>query len=148
LLLLVTVISETLHAQEYPKATGYVNDFAQLLTKEEGKSLNQELVDFEKKTSIEIAVVTVNSLEGATIEEYTQGLATTWGVGKSNKNNGVMFLIAITERKMRIQTASGSREILTDELADEIRDDIILPHLKANDWSTGIIEGTHAIMGA
>ncbi len=146
--LLVVAIATTTYAQQYPKATGYVNDFANLLTREQGALLNDELAAFEKKTTIEIAVVTVPWLNNQSIEDYTKGLAKEWGVGKRSQNNGVVFLTAPKERKMRIETASGAREILTDNRADQIRDDAILPRFKAGNMPQGIIDGTHAIMRA
>lgn len=144
--LLVVAIATTAHAQQYPKATGYVNDFANLLTREQGVSLNDELAAFEKKTTIEIAVVTVPWLNNQSIEDYTRGLAKEWGVGKRGQNNGIVFLIAPKERKMRIETASGARSILTDTRADQIRDNTVLPRFKASNMAQGIIDGTHAIM--
>src|ERR1700752_4711774 len=90
--LLLFVAAVDVYAQQYPKATGYVNDFAQLLTRMQGASLNNELATFEKKTTIEIAVVTVPWLNNQSIEDYTRGLAKDWGVGKRGQNNGVVFL--------------------------------------------------------
>lgn len=148
LALVLVVAITTAHAQQYPKATGYVNDFANLLTREQGMSLNDELAVFEKKTTIEVAVVTVPRLNSQSIEDYTNGLAKEWGVGKRGQNNGVVFLIAPKERKMRIETASGAREILTDVRADQIRDNTVLPRFKAGKMAQGIIDGTHAIMQA
>lgn len=145
-LLVCLLVSTALSGQEYPKATGYVNDYASLLSHDEGSLLNQELDAFERKTSVEIAVVIVSSLNGESIESYTKGLATAWGVGKRGKNNGVVFLIAPKEHKMRIETASGARETLTDARADEIRDEKVLPRFKAGNMQAGIIDGTHAIM--
>lgn len=136
------------NAQEYPKATGYVNDFANILTSEVGSKLNQELIDFEKKTSIEITVVTINSLGGMSVEGYTHGLANEWGVGKREKNNGVVFLVAPNDRKMRIETGSGVRSVLTDSIAASIRDTAILPNFKAGNTAQGVIDGTHAIINA
>ena len=146
--LLVVAIATTAHAQQYPKATGYVNDFANLLTREQGASLNDELAAFEKKTTIEIAVVTVPWLNNQSLEDYTRGLAKEWGVGKRGQNNGIVFLIAPKERKMRIETASGARTILTDSRADQIRDNAVLPRFKAGNMAQGIIDGTHKIMRA
>ncbi len=132
--------------QDYPKAVGYVNDFAHLLSQTEAGRLNAQLIAFEKKTSIEIAVVTVDSLHGEDIESYTRELATKWGVGKKGRNNGVVLLVAPNERKVRIQAASGSQ--LADAQADDIRDGNILPRFKAHDMAGGIVAGTHAIMNA
>lgn len=133
-------------ADEYPKAVGFVNDFAQVLSKDAAKKLNSELISFEKETSVEIVVVTVTSLDGQDIKSYTIGLATNWGVGKRDKNNGIVLLVAPKERKMRIQTASGIKSILTDSKAEEIRDSVILPRFKAGNMAQGIIEGTQTIM--
>lgn len=145
--LLIVALATTSFAQQYPKATGYVNDFADLLTHEQGDSLNEALIAFEKKTSIEIAVVTVPWLNNQSIEDYTRDLAREWAVGKSGQNNGVVFLIAPKERKMRIETASGVRAVLTDGLANRIRDNAVLPRFKAGNMAQGIIDGTHEIMG-
>jgi len=131
---------------QYPEPTGYVNDFASLLSPEQGKSLNDELAAFEEKTSVEIAVVTVPWLGNQSIEEYATGLATEWGVGKRGQNNGVVLLVAPKERKMRIETASGARAILTDGIADRIRDREILPRFKRGNMAQGVIDGTRAIM--
>lgn len=144
--LFVTAIVTTIYAQQYPKANGFVNDFANLLTHEQGVLLNNELIAFEKKTEIEIAVITVPWLNNQSIEDYTQGIAKEWGVGKRNQNNGVVFLIAPKERKMRIETASGIRAILTNNHTDHIRDNEVLPHFRSGKIAQGIIDGTHAIM--
>ncbi|HVU75387.1 MAG TPA: TPM domain-containing protein, partial [Candidatus Paceibacterota bacterium] len=143
---LLVTMATAVAAQTYPKATGYVNDFAHLLTKEQGAALNQELVDFEKKTTLEIAVVTVPSLGGVSIERFTQGLANEWGVGKKGENNGIVFLVAPTERTMRIEVASGARALFSNAAADRVRDDAVLPRFRARDMPGGIVDGTHAIM--
>lgn len=142
-----TIIA-TAFAGQYPTPTSYVSDFAHVLSQEEGTSLNAELAAFEKKTGVEIAVVTVPWLNGQSIEDYTTGLAKEWGVGKRGKDNGVVFLVAPKERKMRIETASGARSVLTDSRADDIRDETIIPRFKAGNMAQGIIDGTHAIMRA
>lgn len=147
-LLLIVAVATTAYAQQYPKATGYVNDFANLLTREQGTSLNDELAAFEKKTTIEIAVVTVPWLNNQSIEHYTRELAKEWGVGKRGQNNGIVFLIAPKERKVRIEVASGVHSVLTDSRADRIRDQAVLPRFKAGNMAQGIIDGTHAIMRA
>ena len=133
-------------AQPYPRPVGPVNDFAHVLSPIAAESLSRELSAFQGKTTIEIAVVTVNSLEGKRIEDYTRGLATEWGVGKRGRNNGIVLLVAPNERKMRIETASGIRSTMTDARADAIRDVTILPRFRVGDMPGGIIDGTHAIM--
>jgi uncharacterized membrane protein YgcG len=146
LLCLLLAMAVAGFAQEHPNPTGYVSDFANLLSPDQARSLNDELIAFEKKTTVEIAVVTVRSLNGQSIEDYTKGLAREWGVGTHGKNNGIVFLVALSERKIRIETASGARAILTDGRADEIRDQNVLPRFKSGNMASGIIDGTHAIM--
>lgn len=145
-ILAAVLFATAVSAQQYPKPTGYVNDFANLLTREQGASLNDELAAFEKKTAIEIAVVTVLRLNSRSIEDYARGLAKEWGVGKRGQNNGVVFLVAPKERKMRIETASGAHVFLTDSRADWIRDNAVLPRFRAGNMAQGIIDGTHEIM--
>jgi uncharacterized membrane protein YgcG len=88
----------------------------------------------------------VSSLEDQNIEDYTQGLARNWGVGKQHQDNGIVFLIAPKERQMRIEVASGVRSILTDSNADRIRDSVVLPSFRSGDMAQGIIDGAHSIM--
>ncbi len=142
----VLMIGITASAEQYPKPTGFVNDFAGVLTTDQGVSLNAELIAFEKKTTIEISVVTVPWLNNQSVEDYTRGLAQEWGVGKKGKNNGVVFLIAPKERKMRIEVASGISSTLPSSRTDQIRDEDVIPQFKARNMSQGIIDGTHAIM--
>lgn len=146
LLFIITSVTTPCFAQDYPKAAGYVNDFASLLTKDEGASLNQELVDFEERTGVEVAVVIIDSLGNESIEDYTKNIATEWGVGKSNLNNGIVFLVALSEREMRIEIASGAITSFSIDDANQIRDDVIIPNFKDGNMSKGVIDGTHAIM--
>lgn len=146
ILSLIVAIATTAYAQQYPKPTGYVNDFANVLTHEQGVRLNDELAAFEQKTTVEIAIVTVHHLNNQSIEDYARELAKEWGVGKRGQNNGVVFLIAPKEHKMRIATASGARTILSDTRADQIRDNVVLHCFRANNMAQGIIDGAHEIM--
>ncbi len=146
MLLVLSIMMVTSNAQQYPKPVGYVSDFARLLTQEQSKALNDDLIAFEKSNTIEIAVVTVPWLNNKSIEDYTRDLANEWGVGKRGQSNGIVFLIAPKERKMRIGIAEGARKTLTDSQADTIRDTAVLPRFKAGNMQQGIIDGTHAIM--
>lgn len=132
--------------QQYPELVGHVNDFAGLLQKETRSVLERELLDFKERTTIEIAIVTVSSLNGRSIESYAQGLGNEWGVGAKGKNNGVILLVAPSERKMRIEVAPGAHQVLTDRRANEIRDRYILPAFKEGNVSRGIVDGTRGIM--
>lgn len=146
MLMISMVMTRPCAAQQFPKPSGYVNDFAHLLTQEEQRSLNDELIAFEKKTSVEVAVVIVPSLDGRDIDSYATSLGEEWGVGKRSQNNGVIFLVATNDHKMIIKTASGARTILTDERADQIRDTVVLPRFRSGKMPQGITAGTHEII--
>jgi len=134
------------YAAGYPKPVGHVNDFAGLLKTSERQTLETTLRNYEKQTSIEIAIVTVLSLEGLTVEGYTIALAKSWGVGKKGKDNGVVFLVAPKERKMRIEVGYGLEPDLTDAQAGRIVRDSVVPRFKDGQMSAGIALGISAIM--
>jgi uncharacterized protein len=139
------VFASLVCGQEYLQPKGYVNDFANLLSASEIDSLSVELRDFQSKTSIEIAVVTVTSLQGLTVEDYTNGLANAWGVGKKGKDNGVVLLLAPTEKKVRIEVGRGLEEVLTDLHSSRIIREDIKPLYRQHP-NQAIIAGTHGIM--
>lgn len=118
------------NAQEFPKPIGYVNDFADVLTVGEEKTLEALLKDYEAKSTIEIALVTIVSLDGETVEEYTNKLADEWGVGKKNKDNGLVILNSIQDRKWRIEVGYGLEEYMTDAYSKNIGDNYLTPNLK------------------
>lgn len=133
-------------AIEYPKPHGYVNDFANLLPLDVAKKLETELRTYKEQTSIEVAVVTVNSLEGLSVEDYTIELARHWGVGEKKKDNGVVFLIAPNERKARIEVGYGLESDLTDAQAGRIMRDQILPLFKEGRMPDGVVAGVVGIL--
>ena len=146
IILLILTISQQSMALDYPKPVGYVNDYASILTPDQVLKLDNELQNFDNKTTFEITIVTVKSLGGLNIETYTMGLMNTWGVGKKNKDNGVMLLVAINEKKVRIGTGSGMGQVLSDSDASDIIQNDIIPYFKKGDMSGGIISGTERIM--
>lgn len=130
----------------YPKAIGLVNDFANVLSADKRQELEIKLKDFEKQTSIELTVVTVESLQGLSVERFTLGLANTWGVGKADQNNGVVLLIAPIERKLRIEVGLGLKQRLTNSAADNIIQSDILPLFKNQQMEAGILAGAQSLM--
>ena len=121
-----------------PKPTGHVNDFAGILDAPTRDALEQRLKDVEAKTSSEIAVATVKSLDGMSVEEYANRLFKEWGVGQAKTDNGVLILVAPNEREMRIEVGYGLEGVLPDGLAGEIRDEQFLPRFRDNDYAGGI----------
>lgn len=126
--------------------TGHVNDFADVLTVEEERALESTLSAFEQETSHEVAVAVIPSLEGDDIESYTNTLFREWGIGKAEENDGVLLLVAIEDRKMRIEVGYGLEGALTDTEAKRIIDKTIAPRFKASQYAAGIEDGVERIM--
>ena len=109
------------------KPTGFVQDYAGMLTTEQVTSLETKLENFEKSSTNEIAVVTIKSLDGDTIENVAQEIFTKWGIGKTDKNNGALLLISLEDRKTRIHTGYGVEGDLTDLGTSYIQQEVITP---------------------
>lgn len=143
--LLFFILVPFVFAKNYPQHKGYVNDFADVLSQEYEAQLETKLREYEEKTTIEIAVVTVKSLNGESVEEYTINLAEEWKVGKAKEDNGVIFLTAINDRKTRIEVGYGNEEKLTDIESGRILDNIT-PYYKEGKYEEGIGAGVNGIV--
>ncbi len=120
------------------KPTGYVNDFAGMLTPDQKQSLEVKLSNFEKETSNELSVVTIPNLGGDTIENFAVKLFQDWGIGKKGKDNGILLLIARDDRKMRIEVGYGLEGALTDAQSYWIIQNALRPAFQAGNYFAGI----------
>ena len=120
------------------KPVGLVNDYAQILTIEQIASLEAKLESFQKETTNEIAVVTIQSLDGDTIENVAQNIFTKWGIGTKENNNGALLLIAMDEHKTRVHTGYGLEGALTDVGTAYIQDSVLAPNFKEGKYYEGI----------
>ena len=127
------------------RAKGFVTDAADVLPPDKESSLERFLTYVEKKTAAEIAVVTVHSLQGEPIENYAVSLFEQWGIGKKDKDNGVLFLIAAKDRRMRIEVGYGLEGALPDGLCGSILDSYVVPSFRQGNMPQGIQQGTYAI---
>jgi len=128
-----------------PAYRGYVNDFANVLDTDTASRLEAFISRTEKETTAEIVVVTIESLEGWEIEDYAIELFGRWAIGKKDKDNGVLLLVALEERALRIEVGYGLEGALTDLESGNIIDNIIVPRLKQDDYASGIYNGVVAI---
>lgn len=128
--------------------TGFVNDFASLLSPAVKNQLEAEISAFEQKTKHEIAVVTINNLGEDTIENFSVKLFEDWKIGKKGADNGVLFLIAKDDRKMRIEVGYGLEGALTDAQVSAIINKIAKPAFQAGNFDQGIAASVRAIEGA
>jgi uncharacterized protein len=137
----------TLFAYTSPGApSGYVNDFASVLTQEERTTLEATLKDFHQEYGGEVGVVTVLTLGGDAIEDYANTLFREWGIGQKDKNNGVLLVVAIEDRSLRIEVGYGYEGSLTDARSSEIIRNAITPYFKQNAYGLGIMTGVKDII--
>lgn len=135
------------YAQEFPaKPNTLVNDYTNTLSNEQKQSLERKLVAFDDSTSSQIAVVIIKSVGDYDINDYTQKLGRAWGVGGKDKNNGVVLLVAMGDRKLSIQTGYGVEGALPDIYTKRIIENDIKPFFKSNDYFAGIDAGTDSII--
>ncbi len=133
-------------ALDYPALTGRVVDQANVITAEARSQIETKLKDLEDKSSIQLVVATVKSLQGSDIETYANGLFRFWKLGQAQKNNGVLLLVAPAEHKVRIEVGYGLEGTLTDALSSVIIASAIVPRFKAGDFPGGIERGVDGII--
>jgi uncharacterized protein len=138
----------TASALEVPVLSGRVNDYADMISPETERNLEEKLRAFEVSDSTQVVILTVNSLEGEALEEYSIRVAEKWKIGQARKDNGVLLLVSKNDRRMRIEVGRGLEGVLTDLLAGRILDSIITPRFKEGDFDRGFTNGTGAIIEA
>ena len=133
-------------AKDIPYLTGRVNDTANLIPQEQRQRIEAQLAQFEKQTGDQVAVLTLDSLDGEPIEEYAHKVAQTWGLGQKGKDNGALLLVSKSDRKMRIEVGYGLEPVLTDLQTSIIQNQVIIPYFKKGDFGGGIEAGVNAIL--
>src|SRR5215212_12168339 len=142
--LCLPVLAQT--APSFPSLTGRVVDAAMALTPADRAALEQKLKAHEDKTTDQVVVATVPSLDGLTVEDYANRLFRHWQLGQKAKNNGVLLLVAPNERKVRIEVGYGLEGALTDALSKVIIATAVAPRFKQGDFAGGINAGVDAIL--
>ena len=142
--LLASVIAAS--ALTFPQLTGRVVDEAGILDAATRSALEQKLADFETKTTGQLVVVTLKSLQGSSIEDYGYQLGRHWGIGQKEKNSGALLIVAPNDRKVRIEVGYGLEGNLTDAVSKLIIENSILPRFRANDFAGGINRGVDDIV--
>jgi uncharacterized protein len=133
-------------ALTFPTLTGRVVDEAGILDAAQRAALTQKLADLEAKSTDQLVVVTLKSLQGTSIEDYGYQLGRHWQIGQKDKNNGVLLIVAPNERKVRIEVGYGLEGTLTDAISSYIIQNSILPRFRANDYPGGIARGVDDII--
>src|ERR1700733_8961416 len=133
-------------APTFPALTGRVLDGANILSDTTKSDLTNKLAALEQKTSRQLVVVTLPSLQGYEISDYGYQLGRAWGIGQAKLNNGVVFIIAPTEHKARIEVGYGLEPILTDALSEVILQSVVLPKFRTGDYDGGVEAGVDALI--
>lgn len=131
-----------------PKETGYVNDFARIISSENYIKLDRLIKELKLKTGAELVVVTLKSLDGYPIEDVGLAIGREWGVGQKGKDNGLVIVVAPNDRKVRIEVGYGLEGAIPDSAAGRIRDGYMIPYFKQGDYNQGIFYGTQAVAQA
>src|SRR6185312_7205845 len=135
-----------LAAPSFPALTGRVVDDAHILSEQTKGDLDQKLAGLETSNSRQLVVVTLPSLQGYEISDYGYQLGRAWGIGQAKLNNGVLFIIAPTEHKVRIEVGYGLEPILTDALSEIIIQQAVLPRFRSGDFDGGTQAGVAALV--
>jgi uncharacterized protein len=144
LLLSVQAVAQVIPPR--PNPPRLVNDFANVLSASEKENLERKLVQFDDSTGSQVAVVIVKSLEGYTVEETAHGILRNWSVGQKGKNNGVVILAALEDRKINIQTGYGMEGVLPDLVCKRIITKHIIPAFKQQRYYEGLDAATTSII--
>jgi uncharacterized protein len=123
-----------------------VNDYAHVLSAGQVQQLEQKLREFDAKTSTQISVVTINTLDGYDISDYGLALFNTWGIGQASKKNGVLLLAAIQDRKVTIRVGKGLEGVLTDAKSGQIIRNEIVPAFRDQRYYDGLSDAASAII--
>lgn len=129
----------------FPDYIGYVNDYANILSGDTSYKLTRLSDEIEKKTTAQFAIATINTTSPLEIEGYAVKLFEKWGIGQKAKNNGVLLLIAVKDRAMRIEVGYGLEGAIPDILAKQIIENSIIPSFKAGEYDNGVLKGAAAI---
>ncbi|HSE96505.1 MAG TPA: TPM domain-containing protein, partial [Methylomirabilota bacterium] len=139
---------ETAALRVPPPPDRRINDYAGALSAAEREALERKLVAAEGATRNQVVVATFRSLEGESLEDYSIRLAQAWRVGQKGLDNGVIFLVFVDDRRMRLEVGYGLEPTLTDAIASSILRDVVAPRFREGRLADGISAGLDAILQA
>ena len=143
-LITLGVFTPKVKAMVEPTQEFYVNDYANVLSDETEKYIIEKSKALNEIDGTQIVVVTIESLEGRELEEYSLELAKKFKIGDKNKNNGLLLLLSIGDRKSRIEVGLGLEGILPDGKTGRFQDDYMIPYYSKDNWNEGILNGYKA----
>ena len=138
IIVLMLVVLCPIAFADYPQPVGYVNDFADVINESDEIYMNSLIVQLEKNTSAEIAVVAISSINDSDIKMYAVELFQKWGIGKKEKDNGILVLLVVDTRRIEVEVGYGLEGILPDGKVGRILDNNI-EYLKQDNYSQGLV---------
>ena len=141
-------IISAVRAVEIPSLNGRVNDLASMISAKAEIEINEKLAVLEKKESTQVVVLTIDSLEGEPLEDFSIRVAEAWKIGQKEFDNGVLLLVAKKDRKARIEVGYGLEGALTDLTAGRIVDNEIVPLFEKGKFDEGFMRGIDLIVAA
>jgi uncharacterized protein len=146
LLLAILLTASLAMSADIPYLTGRVTDNAQILSQETRRLLTDSLKAHESRTGNQIAVLTIPTLNGGSIEEYAVDVFKEWKLGQKGKDNGILIIVVPNDRRMRIEVGYGLEGTITDLMAGRIIQHVMTPKFKNGDFNGGITDGARAVM--
>ena len=129
-----------------PVQKGWVTDTASVLTSSDKERLSDLLAQYHSETHHQVAVLTVSTLAGETIDAYSLRVANTWQLGYRGIDNGILVTLAMQEKKVRIELGKGMERYISDEQAKEIIDQVMIPAFRKGDFAGGLEAGLKQLM--
>jgi len=133
-------------ALDVPPLRGRVNDYAGVMSQDQARSLEIQLAQFEQETGHQVALLTIPTLDGEDIEGFSIRVAENWQIGKKGFDNGVILVVAVKDRRLRLEVGYGLEGVLPDAIAKQVISDYIVPRFRAQDYAGGIIAGIDAVL--
>jgi uncharacterized protein len=143
---LLCLVCTGTHALDVPPLRARVNDYAKVLSTDQTRNLENQLAQFEQETGHQVAILTIPSLEGDAIEDFSIRVAENWKIGKKDFDNGVILIVVPNDRRLRLEVGYGLEGILPDAIAKQITSQYIVPRFRAGDYAGGIVAGTDAVL--
>jgi uncharacterized protein len=142
-----TAAAQERELHERLQPAGYVNDYAGTMDPGERTGLEGLLTELDRKTGAQVSVVTLSSLEGNEIRDFSNRLFERWGIGQRGKDNGVLIVAAIQDRRVWIEVGYGLEPIIPDSRAGRILDEYVMPHFRAGNYGPGLVAGARHLAG-
>ncbi len=145
---IMLIAPSSARALDVPPIKKRVNDYANMISPKAERQISDMLTRLEASDSTQVVVVTVPSLQGDSIEDFSMRVAEAAGIGQKGKDNGALLLVSKGDRKMRIEVGYGLEGRLTDVLSGQIVDNVLVPEFKAGKFDEGFLLATTAMIKA